>query len=406
MRILFISQYFYPEQFSNNSIAEYLKNTGHEVDVLTCVPNYGKKAFYDGYSNHRRRRETWRGIRIFRSRTIARGRHKTSLLLNYLFYPLAAIFEYHRRRIARPDVTFVSMPSPLTQALVAIYLKKRFGVPAVFWVQDIWPESPIFSLGIRSALIRKLLFGLCNWIYRQADVLLVQSPGFTDRMKESGVASERLRVFPNTAPENYVPLPSRRPSSAFELMFAGNIGESQDFETILATADLLRDLDIRWTIVGSGRHEDWLKDAVRTSGLSDRFAFLGRHPEHEMPALFARADAMIVSLKDQPIFELTVPYKVQCYLACGRPIVGSINGEAARIIEQSGAGYVAPAGKPAEFAQIVRRMATLPYAQRDAMGAAGREFFERNYASDRIYGLLDNWLTSAARKSHRGRSSS
>lgn len=403
MRILFISQYFYPEQFSNNSIAEELRRRGHEVDVLTCVPNYGRTGFFHGYSNRNKRCEHWRDIRIFRARTIARGESNLRLLINYLTFPLAAILEYHKRRLSPPEITFVSMPSPLTQALVAIYLKKRFRVPTVFWVQDIWPESPLLTLGIKNGVFSKLLWKLCDWIYRQADVLLVQSPGFTARMEESGVQAERIGVFPNSAPACYVPLaveePSEQSSRPFRLMFAGNIGESQDFETIVEAAARLLHLNVHWIIVGSGRHEGWLRDAVKRFKLSERFTFAGRHPESDMPSLFARADAMLVSLKNRPIFELTVPYKIQCYLACGRPIVGSINGEAARVIERSGAGYVAPAGRPDELATVIGRMALLSRAEREAMGAAGRDFFERNYAPQKVYGSLEEWLTSAARAS-------
>lgn len=401
MKILFISQYFYPEQFSNNAIAEYLSNKDYQVDVLTCVPNYGRAGYYKGYSNRERRFEVWRGIRIFRARTIARGETKLRLILNYLLFPISAIFEYHVRRVSRPDLTFVSMPSPLTQALSAIYLKKRFGIPTVFWVQDIWPESPILTLGIKNKFTRKVLIKLCDWIYRQADVLLVQSEGFVDRMRESGVHPDRIGVFPNTAPKSYVPLANTEvpggAGRAFQLMFAGNIGESQDFETILGAADRLRYRNIHWNIVGSGRHEKWLRDAVKRLDLSDKFTFEGRHPEDEMPKFFARADAMLVSLRDRPIFRLTVPYKVQCYMACGRPIIGSISGETARILRQSGAGFVVEAGRPDDLADAIARMARLTRAERESMGDAGRKFFDLNYDSQRVYESLEEWFEFANR---------
>jgi glycosyltransferase involved in cell wall biosynthesis len=403
MKILFISQYFHPEQFSNNSIAKDMRSRGHDVDVLTCVPNYGRSSFYSGYSNYTNRVETWHGIRIFRVRTIPRGDSKLRLLFNYLTFPIAAVFEYHRNRLPRPDLTFVSMPSPLTQALVSIYLKRRYGIPAVFWVQDIWPESVILTLNIRNRFITKILTKICDWIYRQADILLVQSAGFIARMEKSGVSVERIGVFPNSAPAAYAPLRAKAPvigtASSFRIMFAGNIGESQDFETIVEAALRLVHLRIHWTIVGSGRHERWLREAVEKSGLSGRFTFEGRHPENDMPVFFSRADAMLVSLKDRSIFELTVPYKVQCYLACGRPIIGSINGEAAHVIARSGAGYVAPASNPDELASVIERMAALSSADREAMGAAGREFYEQNYAPDKVYGMLEGWLLSAVRKS-------
>lgn len=405
MRIAFISQYFYPEQFSNNAIARDLVRRGHEVHAFPCVPNYPVGRFFEGYSNRKRREEHWEGVRISRAFTMPRGRNALSLIANYITYPIAASWTMLRKLRQRPDVSFVSMPSPLFQAFAGIFLRWRTGTPCVYWVQDIWPESATYTLGLHNRLIVGLLKAVCGWLYRQADIVMVQSAAFQDIIMRFGVPSERIRVLPNTAPESYFPLfPEQAqdyarlvPLRGFRLMFAGNIGESQDFDTIIAAAALLREReDLHWLIVGSGRDEERVKRLVAKSGLNDRFHFLGRHPEEEMPKFFAHADAMLVSLKDIPIFALTVPYKIQSYMACAKPIIASLNGEGARIVNESGAGFAVAAGRPQALAEAILRMMTTDPASRASYAANSRSYFEANYSSAKIYGDLERALEDAA----------
>lgn len=177
MHIAFVTQYFYPEQFSNNSIASWLSSEGHDVDVFSCVPNYPGGTFFEGYSNRQRREEEWQGVHIHRTRTVARGESSIRLALNFLTYPIAAAFTMRRAlKGQKPDVSFVSMPSPLTQALAGLWLRFRKGTPCVYWVQDIWPESLLVTLGLKSPLVVRPLMALCGWIYRRADLGSLFSP--------------------------------------------------------------------------------------------------------------------------------------------------------------------------------------------------------------------------------------
>ncbi len=405
MRIVLISQYFYPEPFSNNAIARELVRRGHDVTAIPCVPNYPAGEFSEGYSNTDRREETWEGIRIFRAFTVARGRTKLRLALNYLVYPFAAAWTMWRKVKNRPDVSFVSMPSPLFQAIAGILLRWRTGTPCVYWVQDIWPESALFTLNIRNRVARSLLTALCGWIYRRADLILVQSEAFPPMITRFNVSPDKVRVFPNTAPDSYRPVnPDDAPDQAalvpkhgFRLMFAGNIGESQDFDTLIEAADRLRHReDLIWVIIGSGRDEARVRQAVATRKLEARFLFLGRRPEETMPYFFAHADALIVSLRDTPIFALTVPYKVQCYMACGKPIIASLNGEGARIINASGAGIAAPASNPQALASAIERMMDQSPEQRAAYGRASLDYFRKHYGQSIVYNLLEDSLADAA----------
>ncbi len=404
MKIVLISQYFYPEQFSNNSIAKNMVERGHEVEVVACVPNYPQGAFFDGYSNSTRRSEIWEGVRVFRARTAARGTRTWHLALNYLTYPIMASFTLWRKTSKDADISFVSMPSPLFQAFAGVFLRRIRKVPTVYWVQDIWPESAVFTLGLKSPWIVKPLEAVCGWLYRRADLILVQSEAFPPMIERFGVPAEKIRVLANTAPDTYRVLdPADAPEQAklvpqtgFRVMFAGNIGESQNFDMLIDAADRLKGHDISWVIIGSGRDADRAKSRIAELKLQDKFLFLGRFPEEDMPKFFTHADALIVSLKDSEIFRLTVPYKIQCYMACGKPIIACVRGEGARVVEAAEAGYAVSDISVDSLSATVLKMAKTSPAERAKLGRNARQYFEQTYAPDIIYGNLETWLREAA----------
>ena len=351
VNIVFISQYFYPEQYFNNAVAVELIRRGHKVQAITCVPNYGHTGFFDGYSNTTRRSENWNGVKIDRAWTVARGQSRFRLACNYLVYPFTASWTIWRKVLGRPDISLVSMPSPVFQAFAGVFLKKLRRVPCVYWVQDMWPETAIHTLKLRNPVIVRTLTWLCAWLFRQADCVLVQSAGFIPLIRRFGVPDERIRFLPNTARPIYRPVSPAEapeearmvPQSGFRLVFAGNVGESQDFDTLMEAARILKPhADITWVVIGSGRGLDRAKAQVSRYGLESRVLFLGRHPEERMPYFFSHADAMLVSLQDTPIFALTIPSKLQSYLACGKPVIASIAGEGADIVRAAGAGIAAP----------------------------------------------------------------
>ncbi len=405
MRILFISQYFYPEQFSNNSIALAMLQRGHEITVVPSVPNYPKGTFFAGYSNKARRIEKWNGIKIHRARTVARGTNSLRLVLNYLTYPFTAFWVIMQLKPKQYEVSFTSMPSPLTQSIAAILAKWIYRIPCVYWVQDIWPDSAIHILGIKNRWAIKILNSLCGWMYRRADVLLVQSEAFRSKIEGFGVEPSRIRFLPNTAPTLYrlvtegeVPsnIKSLVDSSKFNVMFAGNIGEAQDLDSIIAAAELLRNIDgICFLIVGSGRYQKMAEAKVVEAGLLERVKFLGRYSENDMPYLFALADVMLVTLKDNPVFRLTVPYKIQCYMACGRAIIAGINGEGSEVVQRSKAGLSVAAECPKDLAAAILRFKNMETKDRRAMEENARSYYEENYDNKVTYDILENALCDA-----------
>jgi glycosyltransferase involved in cell wall biosynthesis len=412
MNVFFVSQYFHPEKFSHNRIVDHLCEGDNAVDVLCAVPNYPSGKFFEGFSNGSRRYEESGRISVRRVWTVARGRSSFRLFLNYVTFPLMAGIDVAFRK-RRPDVTFVSQLSPILMLIPGILQRRKTGCGLVFWVQDMWPDSATVTLDIRSKWVLRLARAICGYLYRQADIVLVQGAAFVDIMADFGVPRDRIRVLPNTAPPMYLPMRAEDaphfaaivPQEGFRLMFAGNIGESQDFDTLIAAAERLRDRkELSWVILGSGRDEQRVRRLVKEKGLDGRVRFLGRRPEEDMPALFAHADALIISLRDEPIFAQTVPYKTQCYLACGKPIVASLNGEGARIIMEAGAGVAVPASRPELLARAISDFMDLEPQRQAEYGANGRRYFEANYAPAVVYGKLEAALKEAVELSARRRS--
>lgn len=408
MKILFITQYFHPEPFSNNDIAQALVARGHDVEVVCCVPNYPDGVFYPNYSNNIKRKENWNGISILRAWTIARGKSPVRLLMNYLAYPIMALATIWRHGKGGYDVSFTSMPSPIFQCIAAVVMKVFRGVPAVYWVQDIWPESLINTMGIKNPLLKHGLYVLCSFLYRRADIVLVQSRAFIPRLEAIGVPAERLAFFPNTAPYDFVPMKRDEvdpaiarllPPARLRLMFAGNVGESQNLGLIIKAAQHLRSkLDIQWVIVGSGRDLERIKNKAIELGVDDIVFFVGRHPMASMPAFYALADAMIVSLQDTEIFGLTVPYKLQSYMKAGKPVIGSISGETRKIIDEARIGFCADAGDFDGFCSAVLDFAALTPEQRALTSKRLIEYFDENYEADLVFGSLEQLLQRTANK--------
>lgn len=402
IRILIVTQYFYPENFRVNDLAMELRRRHHQVTVLTGIPNYPHGRFFAGYGWFKKTRETIDGVEVIRVPLLARGRGgKFRLALNYLSFALFASLLGPWRCRGHFDVVFVHEPSPITVGIPAIVMKAVKRTPLFFWVLDLWPESLSATGAVRSPRVLRWVEGLVRFIYRHCDRVLVQSRGFIARVAAQGALESQIRYFPNWAEPYYRPLtPAPAEMAAlppgFRLMYAGNIGAAQDFATVLAAAERLKDMaDLRWVIIGDGRMADWVAREVAQRGLTRQVCLLGRHAAEAMPAFFAAADAMLVTLAHDPIFELTVPAKVQAYLACGRPIVAALDGEGARVVEESGAGFACGAGDAAGLARVVRRMHAVSAAERQEMGRRALQYSREHFDRDSLFDRLETWMREA-----------
>lgn len=410
MNIMVVSQYFWPENFRVNELVAGLVGRGHAVTVLTGQPNYPSGEFPPGYGWRGRRREKVFGAKVIRVPLVARGSGGgLRLALNYLSFALFASLAARFRTRGAVDAIIVFEPSPITVGIPAVVAARKFRAPILFWVLDLWPASLAAAGAVRSPAVLGAVGHLVRWIYRQCVRVLVPSRAFIADVVRHGTPPQRVRYFPNWIESEYASENPEHPvdvalPEGFRVVFAGNIGAAQGFPEIIAAAERVaaQCAEVRWIIAGDGRIAEWARDEVARRGLTDRVVFLGQLPPTKMPALFAEADALLVSLKSDPVFSLTIPGKVQSYLAAGRPILAMLDGEGARIVVEAGAGLVCAAGDADGLAAHVRTLVGQTPAERAAMGARGRDYARAEFAREPLFDRLESWCEEAITEMQRG----
>ena len=401
MRVLVVSQYFWPESFRVNDLTDGLVERGHEVTVLTGKPNYPGGSFFSGYGLLRPVRERYGKAGVLRVPLVPRGSGRGArLALNYLSFALFASLLGPLLCRGRFDLIFVYEPSPITVGIPAIVMKKIKGAPIMFWVQDIWPEVLSATGAVRSERILGWVTRVVRYIYRHCDRVLVQSEGFAPRVEAVGARPTDVFYLPNWAEALYEPVeleddaPERgEMPEGFRVMFAGNVGAAQSFETILGAAEKLKGYpEIQWVILGDGRRRPWVERRVSEFGIEDRFHLLGRRPVETMPRYLSLADALLVTLNKDPVLSLTIPSKTQPYMACGRPILAALDGEGARVVEEAGAGFAASAEDPGALAEAVLGLYEASPEEREEMGRRGRVYFEEHFEREKLLDRLEGWM--------------
>jgi colanic acid biosynthesis glycosyl transferase WcaI len=404
LRILIVTQYFWPESFRINDLALALVGRGHRVTVLTGMPNYPGGRYYPGYGPFSPAEEDFQGVRVLRVPLVPRGlQRRWQLALNYVSFVLTASLLGPLRCRGPFDVIFAYEPSPIFVGIPAILLRRVKRAPLLFWVQDLWPESLAATGVVTRSVFLKAMAVLVRFIYRRCDRVLVQSPGFVPRVIAVGADPARVDYLPNWAESLYRPvevepgMPERAEMPAgFRVLFAGNIGAAQSFETILEAARQLRDLsDVHWVIMGDGHRRAWVEEQVRALGLERTVHLLGSRPVEAMPRYLSLGDVLLVTLRRDPIFELTIPTKLQSYLACGRPILAALDGEGARVVEEARAGLTCPAQDPAALADGVRRLHAMSEEERRVLGRNGRVYFEAHFDRERLVTRVEETMGAA-----------
>lgn len=400
MNILIISQYFWPENFRINDIALGLKERGHSITVLTGIPNYPAGQFFEGYDKNSPD-ETWQDINIYRAWLTPRGRGRgIDLIKNYFSFAASASKALYR--IKEPiDSILVFEPSPITVGIPAIFAKRRFSAKYSFWVQDLWPASLTAAGGIKNKFVLGFFDRLTRLIYKQANYVLVQSRTFSDYIVKQDVKRDKIVYVPNSTEAYYKPIINSSKyknllPDGFKIMFAGNIGEAQSLDTFVEAAKILRDkgYKINWVIIGDGRYKTNLESLIDQYDLQNSIHFIGKFPSEEMAHFFSNADALYVSLRKDYIFSLTIPSKVQSYLACGRPILASLDGEGARIIKESKSGFVSDAEDIHGLVDNVIRLYEIPSSEREQFGKNGLKYFESEFDREIVLNKLEKSLKS------------
>ncbi|MDQ6968716.1 MAG: glycosyltransferase family 4 protein, partial [Mariprofundaceae bacterium] len=405
MRILIVTQYFWPENFRITDLAIALKDKGHEVTILTGMPNYPAGKIYDGYAWWNKKRETMQGIPIVRVPLFARRESRSwQLVLNYLSFALSAcLLAPWMLRKQEFDCIFTFEVSPVTVGIPAVLLRRLKKAPMLFWVQDLWPETLAATGAVQSSRVLSGVAAMVRAIYRRCDKILVQSKSFVNPIIKVGGDREKIAYFPNWAETLYQPVkladsaPERQlvPTHGFIVMFAGNLGEAQSLDTIVNAAKILSHEDVHWVFLGDGRRRNWL-EIQQQEGL-DKVHILGSFPMEKMPTFFSLADAMLVTLRDDPVMSTTIPGKVQSYLACGRPLLGALNGAGVDVIRESGSGFCVDSGDHQALADAVLKMRDLSEARRKRMGQAGRAYYEKHFDRDRLVEQLESWMIEMRR---------
>lgn len=395
MKILFSSQHFWPENFPTNDLVQALVERGLEVDVLTGKPNYPQGRYYPGYRGRGCQRESWSGASVFRVPLAARGSGSAlRLVLNYVSFVVSGLIGAPwllRRR--RYSVIFVYGSSPILQALPALLLGWLKRCPVIIWVQDLWPESLEATGYVRNPRILKAVARVVRFIYRHADLLLLQSRAFESPVAKLASGTP-IAYYPNSVDAVFARAPASDAvdipglKAGFPVVFAGNIGAAQGVEVILEAASLLRDTpDIHFVVVGDGVRRDWLRQEVSARGLTN-VSLPGGYPVAAMPGLLQQAAVLLVTLLDHPAFRATVPSKVQTYMAIGRPIVAGLNGEGARLVKEADAGLATPAGDAAALAEAILQLYRMAPAERERLGVNGRRYFETHFDRSRLVDRL------------------
>lgn len=384
MRILIVTQYFWPESFVINDMAQALQAQGHDVTVATGKPNYPHGTVWPGYTRGGTQRETYAGgIRVVRAPLRPRGKaSRLSLALNYLSFIVSGVVYFPcLLRGEKFDSVLFFGPSPMTSAIPAILLSRLKHAHLSLWIQDLWPQSLKATGLVRNRFLLSLVSSVVGAIYRASDILLLQSEGFKEPIRRYA-DDKKMIYFPNPAPletDAAPPLPAQLDAmfdNCFPVVFAGNLGRAQSLDTIVEAAEQLKEeKNIRFFLIGTGSEAESIHHKVLDRSL-ENVTMVGPLERCLMPAVFRRAGALLVTLKNEDAFNMVVPSKIQAYMQAGRPIIGALNGESARLIEDSGCGSTVPAEDSRALAKSILTLAATPVNRLAEMGSAGRHFFE------------------------------
>lgn len=406
--ILLISQYFYPENFRVNDIACEWINRGYKVTVLTGIPNYPVGKYYEGYDRKNRIRETWKGINIIRIPLIARGSSNNKVInamgmvANYLSFVKSGRKWVKSKEAAqlKADLVFTFEVSPMTQALIGVWYGKRYKVPVYLYVQDLWPENVETVTGIHNRAIIGPIDIMVDKIYRETGTIFTTSPSFVDAIvnRKVPVDKEKVHYWPQYAEDFYKPInkqliPEIPEDNCFKIAFTGNIGTAQGLDILPKVALLLKDIAVKFVIVGDGRYKSEFEKLIIENNVENKFIMIPRVSSDKVPMILSACDAGFISFNNTPLWEKTIPAKLQSYMACGKAIIASASGETKRVVEEAGCGICCQIGNAEALATGIMAMMN---SDIKGMGIKSRMYFEEKFDKTKLMDEMDTFLNGGS----------
>lgn len=388
MKILIVSQHFHPEPFRINDIAKELVNLGHEVTVLTGLPNYPSGVIPKEYRGFKKRKENYFGVQIIRTSIFARGKSLIRMGLNYLSFAINAsiksIFINEKY-----DVIFSFQTSPISMVLPAISYKLRHGTPIVLYCLDQWPISLTTGPFNENSLSYTLFYHLSRWIYRKSDLILLSSQSFIsyfENVLKIHSTEKGLVYWPSYAEKIYQEIEYVK-NGKFDLLFAGNVGPAQNVEFIVEAANKLKsNSNIHFHIVGDGLNLVSCKQLASIYKL-ENITFYGHFPVERMPEFYSIADVFLITMVDNPVVNQTLPAKLQSYMAANKPIIGAINGEVRNVIESAKCGLVSNSNDLNSFVNNIIKAYNNPDYHL-AWAKNGYDYYSNNFNKDLLMDKL------------------
>lgn len=402
--ILLITQYFYPETFRVNDMAcEWVKR-GYKVTVLTGIPNYPMGKFFPGYDRKHRTREIWNGVNIIRIPLIARGNSRNKFMnaagmaANYLSFVQSGRKWVKSKEAANlhADMVFTVEVSPMTQALIGVWYGKRYHVPTYLYVQDLWPENVETVTGIHNRIIIGPIDRMCDKIYRETDMIFTTSPSFVEAIvnRKHPVPRSKVIYWPQYAEDFYRPMEPQKidgieADGCYKIAFTGNIGTAQGLDVLPKAAYLLKDDNVKFIIVGDGRYQPEFERQIRHLGVQNKFVMIPRVPAERIPEILSTCDAGFISFNKTPLWENTIPAKLQSYMACGKSIIASASGETKRVIKEAQCGFCTEIGNPEALAEGIKDMML---ADSKVMGKNAKVYFEAFFDKKKLMDQMDEYI--------------
>ncbi len=414
LHILVITQYFYPETFRINDMTTEWVKRGYKVTVLTGIPNYPMGRYFEGYSLTKKRREHWNGMEIIRIPLVARGNssnkqfNSAGMVANYMSF-LGSGLLWKITTDVHADIVFSYEVSPMTQVLIGCAYAKKHHIPHFAYIQDLWPENVETMTGIHSKAVIGPINRMVDKIYRETDEIFVTSPSFVKSVVRRGVDRAKVHYWPQYAEEFYRPLARTEidrtlfpysllpDDGSFKIAFTGNIGTAQGLEILPEAAEMLKDSNapsVRFIIIGDGRCQEKLEQEIKDRKVSNFFTMIPRQPSENIPGLLSLCDAAFLSFNQDRLWEMTVPAKLQSYMACGMIIIASAAGEIERVIKEAGCGICSRTGDSKALEKGIQKLLCADDEKLEQMRQNSREYCEKHFSKKHLMDQMDEYISA------------